>query len=43
MQFTPIGLIGCGGRGQFQDVAKRIHAGEIGIVKTADAAYQCSL
>ena len=27
----------------FQEVAKRIHAGEIGSIKTAEAAYQCSL
>jgi predicted dehydrogenase len=27
----------------FQEVAKRIHAGEIGAIKTAEAAYQCSL
>ena len=27
----------------FQEVAKRIHAGEIGVIKTAEAAYQCSL
>jgi myo-inositol 2-dehydrogenase/D-chiro-inositol 1-dehydrogenase len=27
----------------FQEVAKRIYAGEIGTIKTAEAAYQCSL
>lgn len=27
----------------FQEVVKRVHAGEIGAIKTAEAAYQCSL
>jgi predicted dehydrogenase len=28
---------------QYQEVVKRVHAGEIGPIKTAEAAYQCSL
>lgn len=27
----------------YQEVVKRVHAGEIGAIKTAEAAYQCSL
>ncbi|MBI2926427.1 MAG: Gfo/Idh/MocA family oxidoreductase [Verrucomicrobia bacterium] len=28
---------------QYQEIAKRVHAGVIGPIKTAEAAYQCSL